>query len=132
MTICDQIRRERGVEMTRCGVIDGCMTVPQVARAFGLADDSSIYRPIGREEADAIAHRLLSTGLAYDSAIMSPACATDLWQQFLAAFEGQDIGFVTNMLSDSSWQPATASTFDMGVLVVGSARVGCLWVEEED
>jgi len=31
-----------------------------------------------------------------------------------------------------SWMPATQSTFDMGVLVIGATRVGCLWVEDED
>ena len=76
---------------------------------------------------------MLSTDLAYGSKIMPPDRAAGLWQQFLAAFEEQDIRFVTNGTADgSSWGPATSSTFDQGVLVIGPARVGCLWVEGED
>ena len=34
--------------------------------------------------------------------------------------------------SSHSWNPATQATFDTGVLIVGSERAGCLWVEDED
>ena len=114
------------------------MSVDQVARAFGLADDSAIYRSIGRAEADAIATRLLHTDLAYGVEIMSLSDAADLWRQFKAQFDGQDVELVTNQdVTDSgagscSWTPATAATFDLGVLVIGATRAGCLWAEDED
>jgi hypothetical protein len=48
-------------------------------------------------------------------------------------FPGQDVCFATNAGAEAgSWMPATHATFDMGVLVIGATRVGCLWVEDED
>ena len=109
------------------------MSVIEVARAFGLADGSAIYRPIGSAEANAIATRVLCADLAYNSEIMSVSDAADLWRQFTALFEGQDVGFVSNAGAESSsWTSATSATFDMGVLVLGVIKAGCLWVEDED
>jgi hypothetical protein len=136
--ICGRIRGARRFGSTRCGVVEGRMSVGEVARAFGLADDSAIYRPIGRADADAIATRLLHTDLAYGVEIIRLSDAADLWRQFKALFDGQDVEFVTNR-SDTdfgtgsySWTSATTATFDMGVLVIGATRAGCLWVEDED
>ena len=57
----------------------------------------------------------------------------DLWQKFIALFEGEDTVFATNASTDlASWTPATQATFDIGVLVLGTTKVGCFWVEEED
>ena len=109
------------------------MTVAEVARAFGLADDAVIYRSIGRADADSIATRLLGEGLAYGNEIMSASCAAELWQQFMALFDGQDVEFVSNTNTEmKSWCPAAAATFDMGVLVIGERKAGCFWIEEED
>jgi hypothetical protein len=64
---------------------------------------------------------------------MSLACATKLWGQFVGLFQAQDVKVVTNTSQDvTSWTPATHATFDMGVIVIGTSKVGCLWVEEED
>lgn len=114
------------------------MSVDEVARAFDLVDDSDIYEPIVSTEADAIATRVLHTDLAYGAEIMSLSEAADLWGQFKALFDGQDVEFVTNLGTTDfgpgsrSWTPATAATFDLGVLVIGATRAGCLWVEDED
>jgi len=109
------------------------MSLVEVARAFELADDPAIYRSIGRAEADAIATHLLTTALAYPSDIMNSSRAADLWQRFMALFRGQDPRLFTNCADDAqSWTPATDATFDMGILVIGATRAGCLWVEEED
>jgi hypothetical protein len=114
------------------------MSVAEVARAFGLADDGAIYRSIDSVEANAIATHVLHADLAYGSEIMSVSDAADLWRQFVALFDGQNVGFVTNVGPESgswttfSWTPATPATFDMGVLVVGATKAGCLWVEDED
>lgn len=131
--ICDRIRRERRAGNTRCGVVEGRMSVTEIARAFGLADDGAIYRSIGSVEANAIATRVLCADLAYDTEIMSVSDAADLWCQFMALFDGQDVGFVSNTGTQSgAWTPATPATFDMGILVIGATKAGCLWVEDED
>jgi hypothetical protein len=141
MDICDQIRRERTSGSTRCGVVVGRFSIGEAARAFGLADESSIYRSVSRREADAIAAYLLQTGLAYGRKIMSSSRATYLWKRFLSLFDGEDVEFFTNSGEDvelltnptqRSWTPATCSTFDIGVLVIGPTRAGCLWAEDED
>ncbi len=109
------------------------MTVVEVARAFGLAHDREIYRSIGSEEAGTIVTRTLRGDLAYDSEIMSAAVAADLWRQFVALFDGQALEFISNTgVDSSSWTPATSATFDVGVLVLGTTKAGCLWVEDED
>jgi hypothetical protein len=109
------------------------MTVLEVARAFGLADESAVYRAIGSVEADAIAIRVLGASLAYDSEIMSAFDAADLWRQFMAEFDGQHVEFATNAGAQAdAWTSATRATFDMGVIVTGVTKAGCLWVEEED
>lgn len=133
MDICDRIKRARHVGKTHCGIANGRMAVSEAARTFGLADDSAIFRTIGRVEADAIATRILHTDLAYSTKIMALARANHLWQRFLEVFEGQDVEFATNAGKDAcSWMPATMATFDLGVLVIGTTNTGCLWVEDED
>ena len=133
MDICDRIRRARHVGKTHCGIVSGRMNVVEAARTFGLADDSAIFRTIGRVEADAIATRILHTDLAYSTKIMALARAAHLWQRFMEVFEGQDVEFSTNAGTDAcSWMPATNATFDLGVLVIGTTSTGCLWVEDED
>jgi hypothetical protein len=64
---------------------------------------------------------------------MSAASAAELWRQFMALFDGQDVEFVTNTDAGcDSWTPATPATIDMGVLVIGETKSGCLWAEDED
>jgi hypothetical protein len=133
MEICDQIRRERRAGITRCAVVDGQVTIVEAARVFDLADDPALYRDIGRAEADAIASHILEADLAYRSNIMSAARAAELWARFMALFEGQDAKFATNASAYlDAWTPATEATFDLGVLVIGTSKAGCLWVEDED
>jgi hypothetical protein len=133
MDICDQIRMARRLGAVRCGVLDRCMTIIEAARAFGLLDDDGIYRLIESNEANAIGARILQADLAYGSKIMSAPRAAHLWGQFIALFAGEDPKFATNVgWSAGIWTPATQSTFDMGVLVVGVSKTGCLWVEDED
>ena len=133
LDICAEIQGERWVGNTRCGIVDGRMSLVEAARAFKLADDGAIYRSIGAKEAEAVALRLLHAGLAHPGEIMSVTRAIELWRQFMGLFQGQDVSFAPNARADvASWSPATQATFDMGVLVIGTTKVGCLWVEEED
>jgi hypothetical protein len=133
MHICEEIRRARRLGSTRCRVLDGRMNLAEAARSFALADDPAIYKAIGREEASAIAIHVLATELAYGANIMSAFRAADLWQRFMALFHGHDVSLFTNAAVDAqSWTPATDATFDMGILVIGATKAGCLWVEDED
>jgi hypothetical protein len=131
-----EIQAARWVGYTRCGVIDGRLGIIETARAFALAGDETIYRTIERQEADRIAIHTLHVGLAYGGIIMDRATATNLWQKFMDLFQGDDVRFATNAHSEgnhvTSWRPATQATFDTGVLVMGTTKVGCLWIEEED
>jgi hypothetical protein len=107
--------------------------LPKAARAFGLIDSNAIYRPIRRDEADVIATHILQADLAYGSQIMSVSRALQLWQQFMAWFDDKAVKFATNAAEGlNAWTPVTGATFDMGVLVIGATKVGCLWVEGED
>jgi hypothetical protein len=133
MEICARIRRARRRGNTRCGVVDGRKSIVEAARIFGLADDNAIFRSIERAEADEIATYILHADLAYGSEIMSRKRAAHLWQYFMELFQGQDLEFATNAGPQAgSWKPATKATFDMGVVVIGTTRTGCLWVEDED
>jgi hypothetical protein len=60
MDVCSEIRRARRCGNTRCGVVDGRLGIADVARAFDLADDPQIYRPVTPAEAEAIAIHVLS------------------------------------------------------------------------
>jgi hypothetical protein len=131
--ICQEIREARCVGSTRCGIIDQQLSIIETARAFALADDITIYRFIEKQEADAIAIQLLHVDLAYGTTIMSLGRARELWQRFLTLFDRQLASYATNTNSVlTSWMPATKATFDMGVLVLGTTRIGCLWIEDED
>ncbi|MCP3383136.1 hypothetical protein NLM31_22475 [Bradyrhizobium sp. CCGUVB4N] len=131
--ICRQILAERRVGHTRCGIVHGDVTCADVARSFGLSDEAEIYRPVDRSEAASIAIGILSRDLAYDTEIMSPARAEALWGQFLQLFDGQKVRLFSNCRSGlHQWNPATKSTFDIGILIVGEVSGGCLWVEDED
>jgi|KBSSwiStaDraftv2_1062776.scaffolds.fasta_scaffold76394_3 hypothetical protein len=130
--ICSEIRRARWVGHTRCDVIEGRINLIEAARAFNLADDDTVYRSVGAEEACALAIHLLHTGLAHPGEIMSVERATELWREFIGLFAGQDVQLLTNTLHSTRWTPATDATFDMGLLVIAPNKVGCLWIEEED
>jgi hypothetical protein len=133
MDVCGEVRRARRCGNTRCGVLDGQLSVAEVARAFDLADDPQIYRSVARAEAEAVATHILTTDLAYRGNIMSPTRAAELWQQFMALFDQQDVHLLTNAAADlQSWTPATSATFDLGILVIGASKGGCLWVEDDD
>ena len=131
--ICRQIRNERRFGHTRCGVIRGNFTLAELAQGFGLSDQADVYIQIERTEAASIAISILSRDLAYGTEIMSSARAAAFWQQFLQLFNGQKLHLFSNSRSGPrQWNPATNSTFDIGVLVVGESSSGCLWVEDED
>ena len=125
MHICDEIRVARGSGNTRCGVVDGRMSLVEAARVFGLADNSAIYRPIRRTEADTIATHILQTSLAYGTRIMSLSWAADLWQRFMALFSGPNIEFATNAgaPADTGTAPLARYCFTIGICASGIEKV---------
>ncbi|WP_143278723.1 hypothetical protein [Bradyrhizobium sp. Y36] len=131
--VCRQIETERPFGKTRCGVIPGPVTPPEIARAFGLSDDVEIYTIVTSDEAAALATHVLTTSLTYGGKEMSPSRAAELWQRFAALFD-EPVQFLTNCRSSDfrQFSPATDATIDLGVLVVGKANGGCLWVEDYD
>lgn len=133
MNICEEIREARGPQNTRCGIVNSPMDVSHAASILGLSPDGAVYRPIGRDEADEIAFHILHARIADGVEIMSRAHARELWRRFMTQFKDEDVQLATNVGMDTScWTPATRATFDMGIFVLGTARVGYLWIEEED
>ena len=112
------------------------MSVTDVARAFGLSTDPSCYHEVVESTARAIAVHVLTRDLAYHSEVIPTDDALELVSLFFELCRGPSGRFFSNgdfsLKPPASWIPATEATFDTGVLIVGSARSGCLWVEDED
>jgi len=142
-TVIDEILAARDCGVVHCGFSDA-RDLPDVAAAFGLAIDESIYREIGFEAARDLVTNLLHRDQAYDSEIMALARATDLADRFLREATSAPCRYLTNMISPREllkgrstqfgpqWNPATTATFDMGVLLLGARGSACFWVEDED
>jgi hypothetical protein len=145
MAIEDDIITARNAGVTRCGLsAQRSPTLSELAREFGLYDDPAIFKEINEAEAQRLAVLVLCQNLAYNSEIMPVNQAEQMAVQFLAQF-GPDARFFTNgtwhldvierqngVRRGASWDPATAATFDTGLLILGRTCCGCLWVEDED
>ena len=106
-----------------------------VARTFGLSIDPLVYREISESTARAIAMHVLNEDLAYHVEVVPSNEALELVGQFFELCYTPEWRFFSNgdsLKTGASWAPATEATFDTGVLIVGSDRSGCLWVEDED
>jgi hypothetical protein len=137
MTIADDIIAARG-GWTDCGIsTHRSPSLVQLADEFSLATDVSIYREIDATEARRLVERLLHKDLVHGAQRIKPARAAELADGFLAQFGTEGTHYFTNSrFNDSgsieSWNSATDSTFDAGILVVGPLCSGFLWIEEED
>lgn len=133
MAVVEDILAERNAGHVRCGMT-AASTLLEVAAAFGLKQDASLYRPLEREAAQRLMQRLLQRDLAYGTAQMSSDRAQQLAERFLAECVAADATCFANVaLPDgSSWNPATDATFDQGVLFVSPSGGACFWVEDED
>jgi hypothetical protein len=142
MSICAEIKAARDAGVVRCGFSRGGASLGELAGELGLSPDAGCYREISADAARRLAFLILTQDLAYNVAMVAPALATSLVDRFFAAFDGADVHYFTNgsfheapgdrlACSGASWQPATAATFDTGVLVVGPVASGALWVEDE-
>jgi hypothetical protein len=127
MAVSDDILAARRIGLVHCGVSSlSAPTVTKLAREFGLRDDAVCYREIDEASARNLVLRLLRRDLAYSAEVMPTHQAKELTQRFFEQFDTGARFFTNNAC------PGTSATFDEGVLVVGSQRCGCFWVEDED
>lgn len=125
MAVSDDIVAARCYGMVRCGESSlSAPTVEELATEFGLFFDASCYRDIDEVSARMSIQNILHRDMAYGDEVMAEQQAKQSTDRFFAQF-GNGVRFCTN-----NWCPATNATFDEGVLVIGSQRSGCLWVEE--
>ena len=144
ISAADDIVHARARGVVRCGLSSKASpTIPEMASEFGLASDSATYREIDATAARRLFSLILNQDMAYNAEIMPWARAIELTDRFLDKFSTDGVRFYTNgtfqetpgaklFWSGASWNPATAATFDTGVLIVGPNCSGCLWVEDED
>lgn len=136
----DAIRKQRGSGRVLGGLGERAASVGEAAKAFGLKADPDTYREVDEGLAREILVGILHRDLAYGARLMSLATAEALASDFLAKRVEPGAKFFTNgefrhdagaALVMSRWNPATASTFDTGVLALGNNASACLWVAEE-
>jgi hypothetical protein len=141
MDVFETIRTERGAGKVIGGVTKDAKSVSALATAFGLKGDASLYHQVDLEMARAILVGILHRDLAYGNRLLSLARAEELAGLVMQRFTVPGIRFLTNGkfkqgtgvgLVLSHWDPATTSTFDTGVLMLGTAESGCVWVADED
>jgi hypothetical protein len=138
LSVVDDIIEARVFGWTDCGYsVQQSPSLSELANEFSLATDSSIYREIDATEARRVVQAILQVDFVFGARIMAPTKAADLAERFLSQFGTDATRYFTNGAFDESgrleqWKSATESTFDAGVLVIGTLRSGCLWVEQED
>ena len=139
--VFETIKKERAAGKVIAGVNTDAKSVVALATAFGLKGDASLYHQVDLDMAKAILVGIMHRDLAYGNRLLSLARAEELASQVMQRFTVPGIRFLTNGkfkqgagvgLVLSHWDPATASTFDTGVLMLGTAESGCIWVADED
>jgi len=136
----EAIRKERKTGTVYCGTTKDAKGVVALATAFGLKGDASLYHQVDAAEAREILVAILHRDLAHGNRQLSQARAEALAGQVLERFADPGIRFLTNAkfkqvagaLVLSHWDPATTSTFDTGLLFLGTGESGCVWVSEDD
>ena len=119
--------------------------IDDAAREFGLRPIGDNWRGIDRDTAARVLFALLIHDMAFSSPRMSEEVAVRACEEFLSNFSPDSWFFTNGQWEDGrtksehgncsfgpSWTPATDATFDGGVIVLGHARSGVLWLEDED
>lgn len=141
MDICAQIKLARDCGVVRCEYVPGSFDLGQLAEHAGLATTPDTLHEITATTARRLCVRILTHDLAYTSDLVAPAIAERLIEAYFSAFPTLRHRYFTNTSADpsspdrswlDSWCPFTKATFDTGVLIVGPALCGVLWVEDED
>ena len=137
----EAIKKERKTGKLFCGAGKRVDTVGKAAASFGLSDDEKLYRETDMEMARAIVVNVLHRDLAYGNRLISLGRAEELASQVMQRFAQGGSRYFTNAefkhgaaaaLVLSRWDPATNATFDTGVIILGAAETGCVWVADED
>jgi len=137
----EAIKKERKTGKVFCGVAKGADSVGKAAVAFGLKDDEKLYRETDMEMARAIIVNVLHRDLAYGNRLIALGRAEELASQVMQRFAQGETHFYTNAefkhgaaaaLVLSRWDPATASSFDTGVIILSDSESACVWVADED
>ena len=120
-----------------------CKSPDDVARSFGLRAIGESWREVDRAKAGFILRALLERDMAYNCEAESAPIADTTSAEFVSEF-AEDAKFFTNAdwveqangvlnaREIGSWMPATDSTFDSGILVLHTHRIGVCWLEDED
>lgn len=142
MDVLERIVAARTIGDIIAGVKPGVVArVGEAAAAFGLLDDDAIYSEIAADEAVAVLTSVIHQDMAYHAEIVSRKTAQGLAEAFVGVFDTDGTRFFTNGTFGRpqpaphigrSWRPATAATFDTGVLVLGPSSFACLWFQDED
>jgi hypothetical protein len=137
----EAIKKERKAAKVICGMTKDAKSVVALATAFGLKGDAGLYHQVDADMARQILVNILHRDLAYGNRLLSLARAEELAAHVMDRFTDAGIRFLTNAkfkhgaaaaLVLSHWDPATASTFDTGVLMLGTAESGCVWIAEDE
>jgi hypothetical protein len=109
--------------------------------AFGFKGLGPSWTEISASDAFYIVRSILRRDQAYQMAVMREADAARLAEMFCALFD-RNVRCVTNGNSvlptadprgvPGASTPISSATFDSGVVCVDDARIGMLWVEDED
>lgn len=93
------------------------------------------WKEVTETDARHILTRIIAFDLAYGLPDIDKPLADTIRDSFLALFD-QHSRYFTNGTFDSKgltgWTPLSDATFDSGVVVMDSASIGLLWVEDED
>lgn len=117
----------------------------EAALHFGLKPLGSNWRAVDRATASSVLSNLLCEDMAYDQPRLSKHEIAMSMDEFLTHF-GASARFFTNAEWENrglwsrqivtswelQWHPATAATYDGGVLVLDEGKSGVLWLEDED
>jgi hypothetical protein len=137
----EAIKKERKTGKVICGVAKDADSVVKAAAAFGVKDDEKLYRETDMDMARAIIVNVLHRDLAYGNRLIALGRAEELASQVMQRFAHGGARFFTNAefkhgaaaaLVLSRWDPATTSSFDTGVIVLGDSESACVWVADED
>ena len=132
MDVCQQIVDARQTGTVRCRILaQPLASVDETAAAFDLAPIA--FLEVDEAAARRIVQDVLGRDLAHDGSTMDSATAEDLTVRFFSYFASSSCRYFTNRCLDGrTWVPATAATFDAGVIILAPHQVGCIWVEDED
>jgi hypothetical protein len=116
------------------GIQNALSIVSSLVSSLGFKIDKAIWNEVDSAFAEAHLTSILNKDLAYEVEIMPKEEANRLAIEFLKNFSG-DKKIFTNLRPSPEthvWNPVTKATFDTGIIVVDSLKVGILWVEDED